>query len=229
MTRRVHPARNAWREHGTKSRDASARERSPSRSASSYVSTTMMSRSGRSPTSYVALLRGVNVGGHAKVPMAALRELFASLGFGAVRTYIQSGNVVFESSEQPNPADIEDAILQSFALSPRVVVLSAESLARVVEAVPFDATEASHVHVGFATQAIAAAIGEEPDLARFSPERCVIAGSAIYLCLPSGVGQAKLPSYLERRIGYPVTYRNWATVNKLIEMASTLSEPRELR
>jgi uncharacterized protein (DUF1697 family) len=49
------------------------------------------------------------------------------------------------------------------------------------------------------------------------------------LCLPSGVGQAKLPSYLERRIGHPVTYRNWATVNKLIELASRPSEPREPR
>ena len=181
----------------------------------------MTSRMGRAPSTYVALLRGVNVGGHGKVPMAELRELLSGLGFGDVRSYIQSGNVVFASSSTPDPVALKAAISTRFAVAPDVVVRSAESLQRVVANNPFDLGQESNVHVGFSARSIARGVVDALDLDRFLPERCEVLGSEIFLSLPNGMGQAKLPSYLERRVNSPVTYRNWATVKRLVEMAST--------
>ncbi len=181
----------------------------------------MSSQTAGAPGTYVALLRGVNVGGHGKVLMAELRELLSGLGFGDVRSYIQSGNVVFASLSTPDPIALKAAISARFAVAPDVVVRSAESLQRVVANNPFDLGEESDVHVGFSAQSIARGVVDALDLDRLLPERCAILGSEIFLSLPNGIGKAKLPSYLERRVNSPVTYRNWATVKRLLEMASS--------
>lgn len=157
--------------------------------------------------------------------MADLRSLCTSLGFANVRTYIQSGNVVFESTSRPSEAALKQAIARRFDVAPEVVVLSATTLIRVVQNVPFATSETAHLHVGFAIAPIADSAVSSAELDRFVPERCAISGAVIYLNLPNGMGNAKLPAFLDRRVGYPVTYRNWATLNKLMALTSEPSQP----
>lgn len=168
-------------------------------------------------SSYVCLLRGVNVGGKNKLSMTALAELFESLGHTEVRTYIQSGNVVFSSKAKPNPATLEKAIARSFSLKVPVVVRSAVDLKKAIAANPFDDVE--RVHVAFlATRPPASALRSlDPD--PFEPERFLIKGTEIYLYLPNGMARTKLPAYLDRRLKLGATIRNWKTTTKLAELA----------
>jgi uncharacterized protein (DUF1697 family) len=169
---------------------------------------------------YVALLRGVNVGGKGKVSMAELRALFESMAFRDVTTYIQSGNVVFSAPRPPAIAKIEAGISDRFGLEARMVIRSAEDLSMVIEANPFPKVAHDKLHVGFLAQAPAAEAVAALDAASLRPEEFVLAHSEIYLHLPAGMGRAKLPAFLDRRLRVPVTYRNWATVSKLYAMAS---------
>jgi uncharacterized protein (DUF1697 family) len=156
--------------------------------------------------------------------MAELRELFTSLGFIDVQTYIQSGNVVFKSAVAPVPVTLREAILRRFDVVSDVIVLRVEALGDVADRLPFDASEPTQIHVGFAAEPISTDLIASIDTGRFMPERCVVYGAAIYLDLPNGMGKARLPAYLDRRFKQPITYRNWATLNKLLELASSLEE-----
>ncbi|MGH8996233.1 MAG: DUF1697 domain-containing protein [Acidimicrobiales bacterium] len=166
---------------------------------------------------YVCLLRGVNVGGKNKLPMKALSELFESLGYAGVRTFIQSGNVVFSSQAKPAPAKLKAAIADLLSLEVPVVVRSAAELKRVVAANPFDDVERVHVAFMGAKPAAAAVRSLEPG--PFEPERFAVKGTEIYLYLPNGMGRTKLPSYLDRRLKGDATIRNWKTTCRLAEMA----------
>ena len=176
-------------------------------------------------TTYVALLRGVNVGGHAKIGMAALRKLIADLGHTEVRTYVQSGNVVFRSAdERPTVLEcaIEERIKQDLGVSTTVLLRSADEIARVAANNPFLEREddAAKLHVAF--------LADEPDpdrAARFEPppgqpEELALAGRELYLRYPNGSGRSKLNNaYIERRLGVAATNRNWNTVTKLRDLA----------
>lgn len=175
-------------------------------------------------TNYVALLRGVNVGGHGKVPMAELRDLFTDLGFFDAQTYIQSGNVVFSSAVEPVGTSISEAISKRFDVNSEVVALSLEDLKIVVSRLPFDASVPTQIHIGFASRPISEDLASSIDPDRFMPERFVVDGATIYLDLPNGMGKARLPAQLDRRIQQPITFRNWATVTKLIELGSFSKE-----
>jgi uncharacterized protein (DUF1697 family) len=166
----------------------------------------------------VALLRAVNVGGR-KLPMADLRELVESLGFSDVRTYIQSGNVVFSSSRAPTPTVLEAAIEQRFGLIVDVILRSAAQLERALEQDPFPAADRARVHVGFMASKPGAAVVRGIDADSFAPEAFAVVGAELYLHLPNGMGRTKLPDYVLRRLKVPTTLRNWKTVTKLAELA----------
>jgi uncharacterized protein (DUF1697 family) len=168
---------------------------------------------------YVVLLRGVNVGGKNTVPMAALRELFESLGHGEVRTFIQSGNVVFTARAAVTPQSLERAVAQEFGVHTTVVIRTPRDLEQVVKANPFVGADPSKLHVGFMTQKPTAAVVAKLDGEPFRPEEFAVRGRELYLHLPNGMGRSKLPAYLDRRLKIPTTVRNWNTVNKLIELA----------
>jgi uncharacterized protein (DUF1697 family) len=167
----------------------------------------------------VALLRGVNVGGKNKVPMAELRAVFESLGCSDVSTLIQSGNVVFSGGRAVKPTALEAAIAKELGVEAAVVLRTARELASVVDANPFTRVDLSKVHVGFMSQAPATAVVAKLDVEGFRPERFELHGRELYFHLPDGMGRAKLPLYLDRRLGVSTTIRTWTTVVKLLALA----------
>jgi uncharacterized protein (DUF1697 family) len=169
---------------------------------------------------FVALLRGVNVGGKNALAMIELRALVESLGYADVRTFIQSGNVVFSTEEPVASLDLERAIEARFGLAIAVVLRSAAELERVVRADPFPQAERAHVHVGFMAKRPSAVAVAGLDHARFLPEEFVVSGEELYLHLPTGMARTKLPAYLGRALDVPTTVRNWNTVTRLLGLAS---------
>jgi uncharacterized protein (DUF1697 family) len=171
-------------------------------------------------STYVSLLRGINVGGRAKVAMADLREIYVDLGLADVTTYIQSGNVVFTSDLRARDltARIEAGIEKSLSMTVRVMVRTAKELNRIVDANPFPDVDVSRLYVAFLSETPTAAGVER--LAAFDAGRdeFKVAGKQIYLHYPDGAGRARLP--VERASGVAATVRNWRTVNKLIELST---------
>lgn len=175
---------------------------------------------------YISLLRGINVGGHRKIPMAELRALYSSLGFDHVQTYIQSGNVVFlttKSSEAAIVNLLESAILHRFGFDVSVIIRTARELKTIVANNPFvnhrDAHDKS-LHVVFLpkkpTTSQAKALN---DLDRGADDFALI-DREIYLLLKNGVSGTKLlPSVFEKLLDMPATARNWRTANILLEMS----------
>ncbi|HEX6761932.1 MAG TPA: DUF1697 domain-containing protein [Gaiellaceae bacterium] len=168
----------------------------------------------------VALLRAVNVGGR-KVPMADLRDAVESLGFVDVRTYIQSGNVLFSAPRVPKPDALEHAIVDRFGISVDVVIRSAADLRRALERDPFPDVDHSKLHVGFMAEKPVASALSAIDRDAFLPDQFAVAGRELYLYLPNGMARTKLPGHLLRRLDVPTTIRNWNTVTKLAELART--------
>jgi uncharacterized protein (DUF1697 family) len=172
---------------------------------------------------YVALLRGINVGGRSKVPMAVLREVCASVGCDDVVTYIQSGNVVLRS---PMGADelraaLEAAIAGEFGFNPALMIRTAKEMAAVVTRNPFPAADQKTLHVGFLHAAPDAATKKCLAALDCAPEELAPVRREIYLHLPDGVGRANLPVRMERCLRpTPITVRNWRTVTKLAELSS---------
>lgn len=172
---------------------------------------------------YVALLRGVNVGGKAKVPMAALRDVCESAGCEDVATYIQSGNVVLKSklSAEKLRTALETAIAAEFGFTAAVMIRTAKEMAAVVDRNPYSGSDEKTVHVGFLHAAPDAATRKCLAAIDCAPEEVTAVGRDLYLHLPDGMGRAALPVQLERCLRpKPVTVRNWRTVTKLAELSS---------
>lgn len=169
---------------------------------------------------YIALLRGINVGGRNPVPMAGLREVVEALGHTDVSTFIQSGNVIFESAKAPTPASLESAIEKAFGLRIVVVVRSAAQLGKALAANPFPTAATTDLHIGFMAAKPTTAAVNGLDRERFVPEEFAIEGSDLYLRLPNGMGRTKLPAYLDRQLKVPTTLRNWNTVTKLVALTT---------
>ncbi|HEV3268985.1 MAG TPA: DUF1697 domain-containing protein [Acidimicrobiales bacterium] len=170
-------------------------------------------------TVYVGLLRGVNVGGHNKLAMTDLRALCEDLGYTDVRTFIQSGNVIFTSAKAPKMTTLEAAIKDRFAIETDVIFRNASELDAAVKGNPFLRPQDSGLHVGFAAANISETVVASLDHERFAPDTFEVVGAEVYLFLPNGAGQSKLPAYLARQLKVPVTLRNWKTVTKLAELA----------
>ena len=169
---------------------------------------------------YVALLRGINVGGKHKVPMKDLKATFESLGFADVATFIQSGNVVFTAAKAPGLAPIEKSLGEAFGFAIPVILRSGAELAKAIKQNPFPDADPNTVHVGFMAEAPAPAAVKGFDAEKFLPERFAVKGTDLYLHLPNGMGRAKLPPALDRALKVATTVRNWRTVTALAELAS---------
>ena len=172
---------------------------------------------------FIALLRGINVGGHKKVPMAELRALCEELGFADVKTYIQSGNVVLTSklTAEKLRAALEEAIAKEFGFNPAVMIRTAKELAAAVDKNPYAGADDKTVHVGFLHAAPNAATKKCLGALDCAPEELTVVGRDIYLHLPNGMGRAALPVKMERCLRpTPITVRNWRTVTKLVELSA---------
>jgi uncharacterized protein (DUF1697 family) len=182
-------------------------------------------------TTFVAMLRGINVSGRNKVAMADLKQMVSSLGFDNVRTYVQSGNVVCDGAGAPGAVSsaLADGIERTFGLAVPVIVRTGPELARVVASNPFEADghvpsdEPRLYHVTFLAEAPDPADLEalEQATARFRPDTFRAVGSDLYLHIPGGYGETKLTNALfETRLGVGATTRNWKTVSTLAAMAA---------
>lgn len=173
-------------------------------------------------TRYVALLRAVNLGSHKKVSMADLRELLAGLGYADVRTYLQSGNAVFTAPEtRPErvAASVEERLAAELGLTTEVIMRTAEELQDVVERNPLEVDDPAKSTVWFLLKPPPQDWLTGLDLDRFAPEEMRAGEREIYLRLPNGIGRAKLPVALGRRLKTPATMRNWKTVTSLLSLA----------
>ncbi len=174
---------------------------------------------------FVALLRGINVGGKRRLPMAELTQTLSSLGLEDVVTYIQSGNVVF-GAPAGDPAAlaarVEQAIAEAFALDVAVLLRTPTELAEVASCNPFlnDRADVSKLHVVFLERKPTAANVARLDSERSAPDELSLCGTEIYLRLPSGSGRSKLTiDYFERTLATRATARNWNTLIKLLALA----------
>jgi uncharacterized protein (DUF1697 family) len=168
---------------------------------------------------YLALLRGVNVGGRNVVAMAELRALFASLGHAEVTTFIQSGNVLFDAPELPAAAALEAAIDSRFGISVVVAVRTPAELDAAIANNPFTDADPARLHIGFLTASPVATALDRIERDAFLPDRFALLGEHVYLELPNGMGRARLPAAIDRALGGAVTVRNWKTTLRLAELA----------
>ncbi len=192
------------------------------------------SRPGRRTTAetHVALLRGINVGGRNTLPMTRLVRLFEDAGCERVRTYIQSGNVVFEASiarARLVPGAVTAAIATELGLDVPIVTRRATELARIVTANPFvtPGTDLGVLYVGFLADHPNAARVATLDPHRSPPDECSLHERELYLRCPNGLARTKFTNtYFDATLQTVTTIRNWRTTLKLLEMSGTI--PRRL-
>lgn len=177
------------------------------------------------PGTWIALLRGINVVGNNMLPMKELAALLAAQGLAEVRTYIQSGNVVFRSSNA-RAAElaqrIGNAIEGRHGFRPHVLVLSVQALQRAATANPFPeaVVDPKSLHLFFLSKAPKTPGLDALARVQSATERFALAGSTFYLHTPDGFGISKLAKQAEKALGVAATARNWRTVCALLEMTS---------
>lgn len=176
---------------------------------------------------YVALLRGINVGGNNKVAMADLRALLSSLGYTDVSTYIQSGNAVFTSPQVDAAvleAEIAGRIEQDLGVKIAVMVRNRDELASVIEANPFlkVAADRKELHAAFLAEQIDAERLAEVDATQYAPDEFRVGDRVLYLRTPNGLGKTNLsPQFWKTHVRVSATTRNWNTVTKLLSLLDT--------
>jgi len=181
-------------------------------------------------TTHILLMRGVNVGGHNRLPMADLRALLTNLGYTDVATYLQSGNAVCNA--EGSPAEVEAQVAAGFeaelSLSVPVLARTAGQWAALVAANPLVHLDddPKHLHVTFLDGPPLAdrLSGLADEASVLAPERIEVVGADAYLHTPGGFGVTRFtPSFLERRLGRVATTRNWRTVLALADLAGAAS------
>ncbi|HEX7340859.1 MAG TPA: DUF1697 domain-containing protein [Rhodanobacteraceae bacterium] len=172
---------------------------------------------------FVALLRGINVGGRSRLPMKDLVAVLEGLGAKQIMTYIQSGNVVFQATEKSRvtiAGQLAPRLEAVHGFKPHVLILDSAAIARAKADNPFPEAEADpkNLHLGFLS-----AMPVHPELDalesfRIPSESFRLIGSVFYLHAPDGVGRSRLAAATERLLGVPMTDRNWNTVCKIVAM-----------
>ena len=174
---------------------------------------------------YIALFRAINVGGKNSLPMKELVAILEKLGGQKIKTYIQSGNAVFQSTEK-NLSELSKRLTAEIkkrrGFEPYVLIVGFDALEEAMAGNPFPEGEAdpSSLHLGFL-----ASVPKNPDLQKLDSlrkesERFHLSERVFYLHAPEGVGRSRLAASTEKLLGVPMTDRNWRTVCKIREMAS---------
>ena len=174
---------------------------------------------------YVAMLRGINVGAGKIVKMERLRVSFEALGFDGVRTYVQSGNVVFETEQKPSTElsrKIEEKIQRGFGFTVPVLLKTLKEMEQIVSNNPLvkeKGIDHSKLHVTFLSDAPPNTAVKVLEPLATDRERFRILNREIYLYCPDGYGRTKLSNNaIEKKLSVVATTRNWRTVNTLLEM-----------
>ena len=183
---------------------------------------------------YISLLRGINVGGQKKIKTEELLALFDSLGLKNVRTYVQSGNVIFNSPQrdiQELAKLIETKIVQAFNFSVAVLVRTPDELQRIIDDNPFlreKTADTGKLHVTFLSAMPAKSVVEQMKEMHNESDKFIISNKEIYLYCPDGYGRTKYSNdFFEKKLGMVATTRNWKTVNMLLDMAKKNSLLRD--
>jgi uncharacterized protein (DUF1697 family) len=176
-------------------------------------------------TTYSSMLRGINVGGHKRIKMDQLRTSFEALGFEQVKTYIQSGNVVFQGGKLSTAAlsrKIEAKILSDFGFPVSVISRTKDEMEKAIQSNPFlkeRGIDLTKLHVTFLSEAPAPAALKKMQALIAAPDQSRCGGREIYFYLPNGVSQSSLwKTPWERTLSVVTTMRNWRTVNSLYQM-----------
>ncbi len=174
---------------------------------------------------YVSMLRGINVGGHKQVKMDKLRASLEALGLEQVKTYIQSGNVVFKSPKTSPPTlskKLEERILKDFGFSVSVISRTADEIENTIANNPFlkqPGIDPEKLHVAFLSEPPAAAALKKLAELTLAPDQSRCRGNEVYLYFPNGVSGSSLWKHpLDRVLSVEATMRNWKTVNALRRM-----------
>ncbi len=170
---------------------------------------------------YIALLRGINVGGHKKILMANLKALFVSLGFENVQTYIQSGNVVFDAvSNEDLEHKIHEALKKEYGWEIPVFVRQASDLKSILDRCPFDGEKKEKCYFALLQQSPLVVDIRDAASYRFPNDEFVITPECVYTFYGGGQGKTKMPgNFFEKKLKVAVTARNFRTLSKLIELA----------
>ncbi|WP_396153873.1 DUF1697 domain-containing protein [Flavobacterium sp.] len=176
-------------------------------------------------TKYLALLRGINVSGHNMIKMDALKKMLENMGFQNVETYIQSGNVFFESEEE-NAAGIGFKIKQEiskvFGYDVPVIMVSKTDLELCFKNNPYlkeKECDIKKLYVAFISKELTAAAINDLKISNFKPDEAAIDSNRIYIKYAIGAGKTNLDQkYIEKKLNVVATIRNWNTVTKLLEM-----------
>ncbi len=179
----------------------------------------------------ISLLRGINVGGHKKIKMADLRELYESLGLRSTRTILQSGNAVTVTNDQDLSAiaaTIEDAIQDTFGFEVKVILRRAQEFRAIFEYPPFDEAEigqASKLAIVYLAQLPAADALANLKTRISGPEVIRARGKELFITYPEGMARSKLTNqFIERRLGIAATARNWNTSQKILGLLAEFED-----
>ena len=180
---------------------------------------------------YISILRGINVSGHKLIKMDALRKSYESLGFRNVKSYLQSGNIVFDVDKN-NLNQLEEEIIQliekDFGFQVPVIVLTIDKLNFIINNNPFlkdSSKELSYLHVTFLSKKPISFNLEVIEEKKGEDEEIIISENVVYLYCPNGYGNTKLTNNLfESKLKVVATTRNWKTTNELLILAQQISK-----
>ena len=170
-------------------------------------------------------MRGINVGGNNIVPMAELRRSLSAEGFGDVKTYIQSGNVIFNRSGSERAAharDMQALVTEQFGCSPEIVVLSANEAMDIRDGHPFAGKidNPSRLQLFFLLQEPTVTDVDKLESLKSPTEQYALQKHVFYLHAPDGVGRSKLAANVDRCLGVATTARNLRTVSKVLQLCN---------
>ena len=175
---------------------------------------------------YIALLRGINVGGQRIIKMTDLKDTFEAIGFKNVKTYIQSGNVIFdyESTDTKKLTyQIEMKLNQAYGFSVKTIIRTQSEFESIINNNPFinePNIDVDKLHITFLLDIPESNIALVSDIKKEETERLLIVSREIYLYLPNGYGNSKLNNTIfEKKLNTNATTRNWRTINKLLKLS----------
>jgi uncharacterized protein (DUF1697 family) len=173
---------------------------------------------------WIVLLRGINVGGNNIVRMKDLCAHLTDAGYSNVRSYIQSGNIAFESDETKSSQicrSVQNCITDNFGFSPQIMALSAHKMRKIIKDNPYPEAvdEPKNLHVCFLAKPAKTADIATLDAVKTAQEHYKLTNSAVYMHLPEGIWSSKLATKLEKCVGVPMTVRNWRSTVKTLELA----------
>lgn len=170
-------------------------------------------------TIYITLLRGINVGGHKVIKMADLKQMFESIELKQVKTYIQSGNIVFESKNDVDFLNkrIQSEIKNVFGFDVPVMLRTHEEFINMIKRCPYEADsllEGESIHVAFLANELSEKEKDQLLMQKNETEDCYIHEKVVYLFFKNSIRNSKLMNQFQK-LHTPATVRNWRTVNKL--------------